>query len=354
MKTALITGITGQDGAYLTELLLGKGYEVHGIRRRASSPNTERLERFVAGGENPDAQDRLHLHYGDVTDAAGLARIVAEARPDEIYNLAAQSHVGVSFDTAEYTANVNALGALRLLEAMRACRLVDKTRFYQASTSEMFGKAPEAPQNETTAFRPQSPYAAAKLHAHWTTVNYRAAYGLFACSGILFNHESPLRPQNFVGRKITSGLARVKFGLADCVRLGNLDARRDWSHAKDCVYAQWLMLQQPAPEDFVIASGQQHSVRDFVMLAAKLLGMDLEWTGDGKREVGVDANTGKTVVRVDQRLLRPLDVNALVGDASKARRQLGWKARIGFAEMVAEMMAADERLARGESVNGHK
>ena len=281
MKTALITGITGQDGAYLTELLLGKGYEVHGVRRRASSPNTGRLEQFVAGGENPDAQDRLHLHYGDVTDGAGLGRIVAEVRPDEIYNLAAQSHVGVSFDTAEYTANVNALGALRLLEAVRACGLGGKTRFYQASTSEMFGKAPEAPQNETTPFRPQSPYAAAKLHAHWTTVNYRAAYGLFACSGILFNHESPLRPDNFVGRKITRGLARVKFGLADCVRLGNLDARRDWSHAKDCVYAQWLMLQQPAPEDFVIASGQQHSVRDFVMLAAKLLGMDLAWGGGG-------------------------------------------------------------------------
>lgn len=354
MKTALITGITGQDGAYLTELLLGKGYEVHGVRRRASSPNTGRLERFVAGGENPDAQDRLHLHYSDMTDAAGLGRIVAEVRPDEIYNLAAQSHVGVSFETAEYTANVNALGALRLLEAVRACGLGDKTRFYQASTSEMFGKATDAPQNESTPFRPQSPYAAAKLHAHWTTVNYRAAYDLFACSGILFNHESPLRPENFVGRKITYGLARVKFGLADCVRLGNLDARRDWSHAKDCVYAQWLMLQQPAPEDFVIASGQQHSVRDFVTLAAQLLGMDLAWNGGGEREVGVDANTGKTIVRVDQRLLRPLDVNALVGDASKARRQLGWQARIGFAEMVAEMVAADERLARGESVNGHK
>lgn len=351
MKTALITGITGQDGAYLAELLLGKGYEVHGIRRRASSPNTGRLMRFLADG-NAQANLRLHLHYGDMTDAAALGRIVAEVRPDEIYNLAAQSHVGVSFETAEYTANVNALGALRLLEAVRACGLGDKTRFYQASTSEMFGKATDAPQNEATPFRPQSPYAAAKLHAHWTTVNYRAAYGLFACSGILFNHESPLRPANFVGRKITSGLARVKFGLADCVRLGNLDARRDWSHAKDCVYAQWLMLQQQTPEDFVIASGQQHSVRDFVALAAPLLGMDLAWRGDGTREVGVDANTGKTVVCVDESLLRPIDVHALVGDASKARRQLGWTARIGFAEMVAEMVAADERLAGRESVNG--
>ena len=352
MKTALITGITGQDGAYLAELLLGKGYEVHGIRRRASSPNTGRLMRFLADGGNAQADRRLHLHYGDVTDAAALGRIVAEVRPDEIYNLAAQSHVGVSFETAEYTANVNALGALRLLEAVRACGLGDKTRFYQASTSEMFGKATDAPQNEATPFCPQSPYAAAKLHAHWTTVNYRAAYGLFACSGILFNHESPLRPANFVGRKITSGLARVKFGLADCVRLGNLDARRDWSHAKDCVYAQWLMLQQQTPEDFVIASGQQHSVRDFVALAAPLLGMDLAWRGDGTREVGVDANTGKTVVCVDESLLRPIDVHALVGDASKARRQLGWTARIGFAEMVAEMVAADERLAGRESVNG--
>lgn len=352
MKTALITGITGQDGAYLAELLLGKGYEVHGIRRRASSPNTGRLMRFLADGGNAQANHRLHLHYGDVTDAAGLGRIVAEVRPDEIYNLAAQSHVGVSFETAEYTANVNALGALRLLEAMRACGLGDQTRFYQASTSEMFGKATDAPQNETTPFRPQSPYAAAKLHAHWATVNYRAAYGLFACSGILFNHESPLRPASFVGRKITRGLARVKFGLADCIRLGNLDARRDWSHAKDCVYAQWLMLQHQTPEDFVIASGQQHSVRDFVTLAAQLLGMALAWRGDGAREVGVDANTGKAIVRVDESLLRPIDVHALVGDASKARRQLGWTARIGFAEMVAEMVAADERLAGRESVNG--
>ena len=351
MKTALVTGITGQDGAYLTQLLLDKGYEVHGIRRRASSPNTERLMRFLADGEAADAR-RLTLHYGDMTDAAGLARIVAEVRPDEIYNLAGQSHVAVSFETAEYTANVNALGALRLLEAVRVAGLADKTRFYQASTSEMFGQATDAPQNETTPFRPQSPYAAAKLHAHWTTVNHRQAYGLFACSGILFNHESPLRQDAFVGRKITRGLARVKFGLADCIRLGNLEARRDWGHAKDYVYAQWLMLQQQTPEDFVIASGQQHSVRDFVMLTAKLLGMTLEWNGDGARETAVDANTGRTVVCVDQRLLRPIDVSALVGDPAKARRRLGWTAHIGFDELVAEMVAADERLARRESVNG--
>ena len=351
MKTALVTGITGQDGAYLTELLLGKGYEVHGVRRRAASPNTERLMRFLAASEVADGHRRLHLHYGDMTDAAGLARVVAEVGPDEIYNLAGQSHVAVSFETAEYTANVNALGALRLLEAVRVAGLADKTRFYQASTSEMFGKAADAPQNETTPFRPQSPYAAAKLHAHWTTVNYRHAYGLFACSGILFNHTSPLRPDAFVGRKITRGLARVKFGLADCVRLGNLDARRDWGHAKDYVYAQWLMLQQPAAEDFVIASGQQHSVRDFVMLAARLLGMRLEWRGDGPQEAAVDANTSRTVVRVDPRLLRPIDVSALVGDAAKARRQLGWTARIGFDEMVAEMVAADLCWAQRESVD---
>lgn len=347
MKTALVTGITGQDGAYLAQLLLDKGYEVHGIRRRASRRTADRLDQLLAGSAT--AATGVHSHFGDLTDATGLARIVQETMPDEIYNLAGQSHVGISFETAEYTANVNALGALRLLETIRACGLTGKTRFYQASTSEMFGLATQTPQVETTPFRPRSPYATAKLHAHWSTVNHREAYGLFACSGILFNHESPLRDETFVSRKITRGLARVKFGLADCVRLGNLEARRDWGHAKDYVRALWLMLQQPTAQDYVIASGRQRSVREFVLLVAQLLGMRLEWEGEGVNEVAFDANTGKKVVLVDRRLLRPIDLPTLVGDPSKAQRQLGWTAQIGFDEMVAEMVAADERLAHREA-----
>ncbi len=354
LKTALITGITGQDGAYLAAFLLDKGYEVHGIRRRTSQRKTARHDQLLGGRadrRNRGANTGVHLHFGDLTDATGLARIVQETSPDEIYNLAGQSHVGVSFDTAEYTANVNALGALRLLEAIRACGLTGKTRFYQASTSEMFGGGRDA-RDETSPFRPQSPYAAAKLHAHWSAVNHREAYGLFACSGILFNHESPLRDETFVSRKITRGLARVKFGLADCVRLGNLEARRDWGHAKDYVRAMWLMLAQPTPNDYVIASGRQHSVRGFVSLAAQLLGMRPEWEGEGATEACVDANTGKKVVLVDQRLLRPIDVPTLVGDPRKARAELGWTAQYGFEEMVAEMVTADERLAARESATG--
>jgi GDPmannose 4,6-dehydratase len=347
MKRALITGITGQDGAYLAELLLDKGYEVHGIKRRASSFNTNRIDHLY---QDPHERGvRLHLHYGDLTDASNLVRLVQQVQPDEIYNLAAQSHVGVSFETPEYTANSDALGTLRVLEAIRILGLGSRTRFYQASTSEMFGKVQEVPQRETTPFYPRSPYGAAKVYAYWITVNYREAYGLFACNGILFNHESPIRGETFVTRKITRGLARVRLGLEECVFLGNLDSLRDWGHARDFVRAQWLMLQQASPDDFVIATGEQHSVREFAEQAALALGMRLEWQGKGVEERAVDLKTGRTVIRIDTRYFRPTEVETLLGDASKAHSQLGWKPEIDFQTLVREMAAADLELAQRDA-----
>jgi GDPmannose 4,6-dehydratase len=347
-KRALITGITGQDGAYLAELLLEKGYEVHGIKRRASSFNTDRIDHLY---QDPhDRGVRLHLHYGDLTDATNLIRIVQQVQPDEIYNLAAQSHVAVSFETPEYTANSDALGTLRILEAIRILGLEKKTRFYQASTSEMFGKVQEIPQRETTPFYPRSPYGAAKVYGHWITVNYREAYGLFACSGILFNHESPLRGETFVTRKITRGLARIHLELESCLYLGNLDSLRDWGHARDYVRAQWLILQQPEPEDFVIATGEQHSVREFVTLAGAKLGMSVEWRGNGLEEQGVDSKTGRAIVKIDPRYFRPTEVDTLLGDATKARTKLGWKPEIGFDQLVEEMVAQDLDIARRDAV----
>ena len=338
-RKALITGITGQDGAYLAEFLLAKGYEVHGIKRRASSFNTDRIDHLY---QDPhDTGVKLRLHYGDLTDATNLIRIVQLVQPDEIYNLAAQSHVAVSFETPEYTANADALGTLRILEAIRILGLERRTRFYQASTSEMFGKVQETPQRETTPFYPRSPYGAAKVYAYWITVNYREAYGLFACNGILFNHESPIRGETFVTRKITRGLARLTQGLQDCVYLGNLDSRRDWGHARDYIEAQWLMLQQEQPEDFVIATGQQHSVREFVERAGAELGLRIEWRGTGVEEQGVDAVSGKPVVRIDPRYFRPTEVDTLLGDATKARQKLGWTAKTSFDELVREMVALD-------------
>jgi len=347
-KRALITGITGQDGAYLAELLLGKGYEVHGIKRRASLFNTDRIDHLY---EDPHQHERrLILHYGDLTDATNLIRIVQEVRPHEIYNLAAQSHVAVSFETPEYTANADALGTLRLLEAVRICGLTQHTRFYQASSSEMFGRVVETPQRETTPFYPRSPYAAAKVYGYWITVNYREAYGLFACNGILFNHESPLRGETFVTRKVTRGLARIKAGLDDCLWLGNLDARRDWGHARDYVLAQWLMLQQPEPDDFVIATGEQRSVRELVTLAARLLDFELEWRGKGLDEQGIDAASGKTIVRIDSRYFRPTEVDSLLGDASKARQKLGWRPETSFESMIQEMIEHDLELAKRDAL----
>jgi GDPmannose 4,6-dehydratase len=337
MKKALVTGITGQDGAYLAEFLLAKGYEVHGIKRRASSFNTERIDHLY---EDPHHKGRrLFLHYGDMTDSANLAGIMQAVRPDEIYNLAAQSHVAVSFETPEYTANVDGLGTLRILEAMRAQGL-KSTRFYQASTSELYGLVKESPQTESTPFHPRSPYAVAKLFAYWITVNYREAYGMYACNGILFNHESPIRGETFVTRKITRGLARVKVGLQDCVYLGNLDAKRDWGHAKDYVEMQWLMLQQDQPDDYVIATGKQYSVKEFVNATAEEMKLKISWRGKGVDEEGVDER-GRRVVAVDPRYFRPAEVASLHGDASKAQKKLGWKPKIGFREMVAEMAAAD-------------
>jgi GDPmannose 4,6-dehydratase len=345
-KTALITGITGQDGAYLAELLLSKGYEVHGVKRRSSSLNTERIDHLY---QDPHEHDvRLTLHYGDLTDATNLIRIVQHVKPDEIYNLAAQSHVAVSFETPEYTANSDALGTLRILEAIRILGL--KSRFYQASTSEMYGKVAAVPQNETTPFYPRSPYGAAKVYAYWITVNYREAYGMYACNGILFNHESPIRGETFVTRKITRGLARIVTGLQDYIYLGNLDSRRDWGHARDYVVAQWLILQQPQPEDFVIASGQQHSVREFVAAAAARLGMQIEWRGSGVAEEGRDARTGRTVVKVDPRYFRPTEVDTLLGDAAKARRVLDWSPSVGFDALVQEMVDADLELAKRDAL----
>jgi GDPmannose 4,6-dehydratase len=347
-KIALISGITGQDGAYLAELLLGRGYVVHGIKRRSSLLNTDRIDHLYQDPHEADV--RLTLHYGDLTDATNLIRIVQQVKPDEIYNLAAQSHVAVSFETPEYTANADAVGTLRLLEAIRILGLERHTRFYQASTSEMFGNAAESPQSETTPFHPRSPYGVAKLYAHWICVNYREAYGLYACNGILFNHESPLRGETFVSRKITRALARIRVGLQDTLHLGNLDAKRDWGHARDYVRAQWLMLQQRAPEDYVVATGEQHSVRDFVVLAGRLLGMDIAWHGTGIDETGIDRNSGRAVVRVDPRYFRPAEVNSLRGDASRIRERLGWKPEVTFDALVREMIEADLVLAKRDAL----
>ena len=347
-KIALITGITGQDGAYLAELLLAKGYEVHGIKRRASSFNTDRIDHLY---QDPHERNvRMTLHYGDLTDATNLIRIIQLVRPDEIYNLAAQSHVAVSFETPEYTANSDALGVLRILEAIRILKLEERTRFYQASTSEMFGMVREIPQRETTPFYPRSPYGAAKVYAYWITVNYREAYGLYACNGILFNHESPIRGETFVTRKITRGLARIKTGLQNCLYLGNLDSLRDWGHARDYVRAQWLMLQQERPEDFVIATGEQHSVREFVERAGKQLGMNIEWKLSGAEEYGIDADSGQTIVKVDARYFRATEVDTLLGDPAKALAQLGWKPEVSFAELVQEMVDADLDIARRDAL----
>jgi GDPmannose 4,6-dehydratase len=348
MKRALITGITGQDGAYLAEFLLEKGYEVHGVKRRASSFNTDRIDHLY---QDPhDRGVRLHLHYGDLTDATNLIRIVQQTQPDEVYNLAAQSHVGVSFETPEYTANSDALGTLRVLEAIRILGLGSKTRFYQASTSEMFGKVQEVPQRETTPFYPRSPYGAAKVYAYWITVNYREAYGMFACNGILFNHESPNRGETFVTRKITRGLARIHAGLDQSMFLGNLDSLRDWGHARDYVRAQWLMLQQAEAEDFVIATGEQHSVREFAERAAAALGMHLEWQGKGVEERGVDTKSGRVVIRIDPRYFRPTEVESLLGDPTKAREKLGWVPEIDFQSLINEMVAEDLELARRDAL----
>ena len=346
-KIALITGVTGQDGAYLAELLLEKGYEVHGIRRRSSLFNTARIDHLIH-----DVHEKglpFTLHYGDMTDSSSLTRIVQKVQPDEIYNLAAQSHVAVSFEEPEYTANSDALGPLRVLEAIRILGLEKKTRFYQASTSELYGLVQEIPQKETTPFYPRSPYAVAKLYAYWITVNYREAYGMYACNGILFNHESPLRGETFVTRKITRALARIKLGLQACLYLGNMDALRDWGHAKDYVEMQWLMLQQDTPEDYVIATGVQYSVRDFVTAAAQELGMALTWQGEGLETKALDAD-GQCVVAVDPRYFRPTEVETLLGDASKARERLGWTPRISFQELVAEMVREDFKTAQRDEL----
>lgn len=348
MKRALITGITGQDGAYLAEFLLKKGYEVHGIKRRASLFNTDRIDHLYQDPHQPDR--RLILHYGDLTDSTNLIRIIQEVQPDELYNLAAQSHVKVSFETPEYTANADALGPLRLLEAIRILGLEKKTRFYQASTSELYGLVQQVPQDEKTPFYPRSPYAVAKLYAYWIVVNYREAYGIYACNGILFNHESPIRGETFVTRKITRGLARIKLGFQDCLYLGNLESRRDWGHARDYVEIQWLMLQQEEPRDYVVATGKQHSVREFVETAAREIGFDLVWEGEGVEEKGIDRRSGACIVAVDPRYFRPTEVESLLGDAGKAARELGWRPRISFEEMVAEMIAHDLREAQRDAL----
>lgn len=350
-KIALITGVTGQDGAYLAEFLLGKGYIVHGIKRRASSFNTARIDHLYQDPHEADV--RFFLHHGDLTDSSNLMRLIQKIQPDEIYNLAAMSHVAVSFESPEYTADVDAIGPLRMLEAIRILGLEKKTRFYQASTSELYGLVQEIPQKETTPFYPRSPYAVAKLYAYWITVNYREAYGLYACNGILFNHESPIRGENFVTRKITRALARIKLGLQEHLYLGNLNALRDWGHAKDYVEMQWLMLQQEQPEDFVIATGVQYSVRDFVNIAAKELGIDVRWEGEGLNEKGYDAS-GKCIVSVDPRYFRPTEVENLLGDPSKAKAKLGWEPKITFIELVQEMVREDLKSAeRDELVKSH-
>jgi len=356
-KTALITGITGQDGAYLAEFLLNKGYVVNGIKRRSSLFNTDRIDHLY---QDPHELDKkLILHYGDTTDATNLIRILQEVQPDELYNLAAQSHVKVSFESPEYTANADALGTLRLLEAIRILGLGEKTRFYQASTSELYGLVQETPQSETTPFYPRSPYAVAKLYSYWITVNYREAYNMYACNGILFNHESPIRGETFVTRKITRALARIRLGLQNCLYLGNLEAKRDWGHARDYIEMQWLMLQQNEPEDFVIASGNQHSVREFVGAAAAELGITIRWQGSGLDETGIveevhaelkNVKTGDVIVRVDPRYFRPTEVDTLLGDAAKAKEKLGWSPKISFQELVAEMVAEDLKAAERDAL----
>lgn len=343
-KVALITGITGQDGAYLAELLLEKGYEVHGIKRRSSLFNTDRIDHLYKDLHEKNV--KFFLHYGDLTDSTNLIRIVQQVQPDEIYNLAAQSHVQVSFDTPEYTANADALGTLRILEAIRILKLEKKTKFYQASTSELYGLVQETPQKETTPFYPRSPYAVAKLYGYWITVNYREAYGIYACNGILFNHESPLRGETFVTRKITRAVARIKLGLQEKLYLGNLSAKRDWGYAKDYVEAMWLMLQQEQAEDFVVATGETHEVREFVTLAFKEVGINIKWQGVGIDEKGIDEATGKTIVEVDSRYFRPTEVELLLGDATKAQQKLGWKPKTNLAELCAMMVKEDLTSAK--------
>lgn len=347
MKKALITGVTGQDGSYLAELLLAKGYEVHGIKRRTSLFNTDRIDHLYV--DPHDGDRKFILHHGDLTDSSSLIRIIQQVQPDEIYNLAAQSHVAVSFEEPEYTANSDGIGALRILEAIRILGLEKKSKFYQASTSELYGLVQETPQRETTPFYPRSPYAVAKLYAYWITVNYREAYGIYACNGILFNHESPVRGETFVTRKITRALARIKLGLQDCLYLGNMDSLRDWGHAKDYVEMQWMMLQQKVPEDFVIATGVQYSVRDFVNAAAAEIDMKIDWRGTGVDEKGYD-DKGRCIVSVDPRYFRPAEVETLLGDASKAREKLGWTPKITFHELVAEMMREDLKSAQRDEV----
>jgi GDPmannose 4,6-dehydratase len=344
-KTALITGITGQDGAYLAEFLLAKGYTVHGIRRRSSLFNTARIDHLYRDPHSPDC--RLFLHYGDLTDTGSLIRVIAETQPQEIYNLAAQSHVAVSFEEPTYTADADGIGALRILEAIRILRMRERLRFYQASTSELYGKAQEVPQSETTPFYPRSPYAVAKLYAYWITVNYRESYGIYACNGILFNHESPIRGETFVTRKITRGLARIKLGIQDRLFVGNLDAKRDWGHARDYVQAMWLMLQQPVADDYVIATGEQHTVREFIDLAAAELHISITWEGAGAQEKAYD-DKGRCIVEIDPRYYRPTEVDALIGDATKAHKRLGWRPSVSFRQLVAEMALADLRLAEIE------
>jgi GDPmannose 4,6-dehydratase len=347
-KVALITGVTGQDGSYLAELLLDKGYEVHGIKRRSSTFNTERIDHLY---QDPHETNRKFiLHYGDLSDSISLVRIIKQIQPDEIYNLGAQSHVAVSFETPEYTADTVGLGALRILEAIRISGLEKKTRYYQASSSELYGEVQETPQKETTPFYPRSPYAAAKLYAYWITVNYREAYGMFACNGILFNHESPVRGETFVTRKITRALSRISLGLQEILYLGNLDAKRDWGHAKDYVEMQWLMLQQDQPDDFCIASGKQFSVRDFVNFAWSYLGKSIRWEGEGIDEKGYDSETGNLLIVVDSRYFRPTDVDTLLGDSSKAKEKLGWESKITFEEMISEMMESDINIAKRDSL----
>jgi len=351
MKKALITGVTGQDGAYLAEFLLEKGYEVHGIKRRTSLFNTDRIDHLFEDPHDIDPKEKagkLFLHYGDMTDSSSLVRIIQSVQPDEIYNLAAQSHVAVSFEEPEYTANSDAIGPLRVLEAIRILGLQKKTKFYQASTSELYGLVQETPQKETTPFYPRSPYAVAKLYAYWITVNYREAYGMYACNGILFNHESPMRGETFVTRKITRGLARIKHGLEKCVYLGNLDAKRDWGHARDYVEMQWLMLQQEKPEDFVIATGRQYSVREFINTAAKNLDMNITWKGQGTDEKGYLAD-GRCIISIDPRYYRPTEVETLLGDATKAKEKLGWTPKTTFEELVREMCEADMKLAERDA-----
>ena len=348
-KVALITGVTGQDGAYLAEFLLQKGYIVHGVKRRSSLFNTARIDRLIEAAAHGECE--FHFHHGDMTDSSSLFRIVQKTQPDEIYNLAAQSHVAVSFEEPEYTANADGTGVLRILEAIRSLGLEKKTRFYQASTSELFGKVQEVPQTEKTPFYPRSPYAVAKMYAYWITVNYREAYGIYACNGILFNHESPLRGETFVTRKITRALARISLGTQDCLFLGNMDAKRDWGHAKDYVRIQWLMLQQEEADDFVIATGEQHSVREFVEIGCKKLGMSVTWQGTGVDEKGYDAN-GQCIVAVDPQYFRPTEVETLLGDASKAKQLLGWEPEITFDELVTEMIEYDLAEAKNEQITG--